>query len=128
MKVKRANLPPLVTVKYTVERFIDGEYVNQVIADLLSSPEREENGITSEFEGVQILEGLDGFEAITVPATETGLAYIVVTGQPTDSLSEGDLTPDIFHHESATVKPLVIIPVLEKLTPAMAADALALML
>lgn len=128
-RVKRNNLPDLVTVTYSVLRTITGDTITERLAGLLERESAKANGITSKiYEQDDMPLTVEVVEEITIPATENGLVYILVQGQDSDF---GVIAPDIFgeYENDHNIKPVVIIPVLDKkIDRLVVVDCLALML
>ena len=131
-RVKRKELPDLVTVAYSVLRTIPGESLAEHVVTLLERESAKANGITSKvYDQDDMPLTVEVVEEITIPATENELLYILIKGQDSDSDSNGVLTPDIFgaYENDRDIKPLIIIPVLDKkIDPLVVADCLSLML
>lgn len=131
-RVKRKELPDLVTVDYSVLRTIPGNILASHIETVLERESAKANGIVSKIHDPDDMPlTVDVVEEITIPATENELLYILIKGQDSDPDSNGVLTPDIFgeYENDRDIKPLIIIPVLDKKIDALVvADCLSLMI
>lgn len=128
IRVKRKGLPPLVTAKYSQFKEVDGEQLTAVLNTLLHPNQAgRDNNITSGFSSVDLMFGIGGVMEYTIPATENGLVYIIITPQEYDD----QFSPScgVVGEASSKIKPLTVIPVIdETLPPGVLADCLALML
>lgn len=128
IRQKRKGLPPLVTVKYSQFKEVDGEQLMAVLNMLLHLNQAgRDNGIASQFSSVDLALGIIGVMEYVIPATENGLVYIIITPQEYDD----QFAPScgVLGEASSKIKPLTVIPVIdETLAPAVLADCLALML
>lgn len=126
IRQKRKGLLDLVTVTYQVNRAITPDVIMQAVEELLSTQVAIDNGITSTFNSDELLYGVDVVQTVTIPATETGLIYIIVKEQENDIWSINQTVMDDCQSVIDT-KSVMIIPVLErKIDPLILADCIHL--
>lgn len=126
IRQKRKGLPPLVTVKYNQFKEVDAEVIGDVLNTLLAGNVGTDKNITSSFNTLDFFPGVTGMLEYTIPATENGLVYILITPNEYDD----QFAPSCgIVGDGSKVNPITVIPVLDtRLPAAVLADCLALML
>lgn len=110
-----------IIVSYQAMQYINSDVIAAAVAAILKTPPVDDSFIESSFECSEILYGVDVLRSFTIDATAAGLSYIVVSPEDDDDCTIETAT---LASESGLDAGYVIIPVGDKLTPEMIADAL----
>lgn len=124
IRVRRKGLPDLVTLKYQQEKFIDSDVIEGIVNELLSVGSAAADGISQSFSSCDILGGVSGQVSFTIPATENGLLYLLVTPSEYDD----QFAPSCGISDYG-LNPVTVIPVVDrKIDPLVLADCIACMI